>query len=93
MRKKIILIITTILSWVIVIIPAILLLNQCINSYINGTTHGFNSEEYLYGIPAFFDTFSAIVLFLSPLVILWFILFIFAIIITIVTIMCYRENK
>lgn len=94
MKKKIIITITTILIWIVVIIPAMLLLNECIDSYFNGTYHGFAGEELLYGIPAFLDTLGFYVLFFFPVSILWFIIFMIAIALTVVTIIVYcRKNN
>lgn len=93
MKRKILLICTIIL-WIILIIPAVLLFGECLSNSINGTYHGFTGEELIYGIPAFFDTLFFYFTFFIPLFIIWFLGFTAAITITIITIVLYcRKGK
>ena len=92
--KRRILLISTIILWIVVMIPAILLLGECLSNSINGTYHGFTGEELLYGIPAFFDTLFFYFTFFIPLFILWFFIFTVAVSLTITTIVMYcRKGK
>lgn len=70
-------------SWITVIIPAVLLLRECMYSFIHGTTHGFNSNEILYGFGAFADTFMFYLCFFLPLFILWCGLFVLSVSLTV----------
>lgn len=63
--------ILSVLTWSAVIIPAVMLLKECIYSFINGTTRGFNSDQMLYGFSAFTDTFMFYFCFFFPLFFLW----------------------
>lgn len=93
MKNKVILTITSIFTWIMTIIPATMLISECIDSYINGTYHGFNSEGLIFGIQAFLDTFCLYIFLYFPLVILWLIIFIATVVITTVTIINFCKHE
>ncbi len=94
MKNKVVLTIITILAWVLTIIPILFVVKECMNSYINGTTHGFHGTDLFYGLPAFLDTLGEITLLIFPLLfLLWCIVFIIAIILTIFSIISIKKYK
>lgn len=80
MKKKNILTVFIIFLCIIELIPAVFILKECIHSYINGTTHGFNSDKHIFGIPAVLSTLAFTVAFFYPLYLLWFIILVITII-------------
>lgn len=94
MKKRLVLKICTICIWIIVIIPVILLAVDCLNSYIYGTSPGFNVDYKIYGVSAFFNALFFYFAFLFPFFILWFIVFTCAVTLTIITgVICYRDDN
>lgn len=93
MKGKVIFTILTVLSWIAVMIPAVNVLKECMDSFINGTVHGFHGEEVFYGFPAFMDTFLMLAAFLLPFFILWGVMLVVAIILTIITIILYVRKS
>ncbi len=92
MNKKIIFVIITIIMWVLVIIPTILIFNKCMYSYENGTNIALQGTQMVYGISAFKSTLFLYIAFGFPLVIIWIILFIVTIIMTIFIIIKYNYD-
>lgn len=78
--------------WSAVIVPALLLINECIYSAVNGTTHGFNGDEMLYGLSAFIDTFTFYLCFFFPLFFVWGCLLITAISLTIAAVVVSKKQ-
>ncbi len=44
--------------WFVTLVPLVVLMAECVRAFVNGTTHGLQSDVVLYGIPAFVDTFN-----------------------------------
>lgn len=81
----------SVLSWLSVIIPAGFLMNECIYSWIHGTVHGFNGDEFLYGFSAFLDTLMFYFCFFFPLFFLWGCLLITAVSLTIASVITKKQ--
>ncbi len=93
MNKKIIFVIFTIIMWILVIIPTILIFNKCMYSYENGINIALEGTKMVYGISAFKSTLSLYIAFGFPLVIIWIIIFIATIIMTIFMMIKYKNQK
>lgn len=92
MKRKIILTLSSVIAWIAVAVPALMLFKDCIYSYNHGTTHGFNSDEMLYGFSAFADTFMFYLCFLFPLFVLWGVLLIAAVTLTVITVVVSKKS-
>ena len=93
MNKKIIFVIFTIIMWILVIIPTILMFSKCMYSYENGINIALEGTKMVYGISAFKSTLSLYIAFGFPLVIIWIIIFIATIIMTIFMMIKYKNQK
>lgn len=76
----------------LVMIPAVLLIKECVYSAVHGTIHGFNGEEMLYGFSAFIDTFTFYLCFFFPLFFLWGCLLIAAVSLTIAAVVVFKKS-
>lgn len=85
-EKKKMLTVFTVLAWLTVIIPALMLFKECLDSFLFGTYHGFNTGVYLYGMPAAVDTFLVFLWVFFPFFILWGTMLIVAVVMTAVNI-------
>lgn len=85
-KKKRMLTVFTVLAWLTVIIPLLMLFRECLDSFLFGTYHGFNTDEYIYGMSAAADTFLLFLWIFFPLFILWGIMLIVAVVMTVVVI-------
>lgn len=93
MNKKIIFLIVTVIMWILVIIPTILIFSKCMYSYESGTDIALEGTQMIYGISAFKSTLSLYIAFCFPLVIIWIILFMTTIIMTIFIMIKYKNQK
>ncbi|SDB69375.1 hypothetical protein [Butyrivibrio sp. INlla16] len=84
--KRTYLVFTSTALWTIAAIPVIYVLRECMNSYVNGTIHGFNSDVVIYGIEAFADTLLFFLAFFVVIDVLWAIVVVLAIVTTVTTI-------
>lgn len=89
MKKKLALTITSIILWIAVIVPTFMTLKDCFRSYFSGTTHGFNGDRVIYGIPAFWDTLGATIAFAFPQFVILGMAFLAALILTAFTVIAY----
>lgn len=92
MKRKILLTLSSVIAWIAVAVPAVMLFMDCMYSYTHGTTHGFNGDEMLYGFSAFADTFMFYLCFLFPLFVLWGVLLIAAVSLTIITAVVFKKS-
>lgn len=93
MKNKILFTLLSVIAWIAVAVPAVLLLKECIYSAVHGTIHGFNGDEMLYGFSAFIDTFTFYLCFLFPLFFLWGCLLIAAVALTIAAVVVFKESE
>ena len=71
------------LLWVITIVPAAYVMKHCIIAFFNGTYHGFNSDEKIYGFNAFVDVLLSFIAFEFIFFVIWFICLVITIVYTI----------
>ncbi len=71
------------LLWVITIVPAAYVMKHCIIAFFNGTYHGFNSDEKIYGFNAFVDVLLSFIAFEFIFFVIWFISLVITIVYTI----------
>ena len=71
------------LLWIITIVPAAYVMKHCISAFFNGTYHGFNSDEKIYGFNAFVDVLLSYIAFEFIFFVIWFICLVITIVYTI----------
>lgn len=91
MNKNLIILIITIIMWTLVIIPTILLCNECIDSYTNGVNIALEGIEIIYGMSAFKSTLSLYISFYFPLFITWISILVISVILSLYLIVKYRK--
>lgn len=93
MNKKLILLIVTIIMWLLVIIPSILICSKCIYSYTNGVNIAIEGTEIVYGMSAFKSTLSLYISFYFPLFVTWISIIAISIILTSFLVIKYRKSN
>lgn len=93
MNKKLTILIVTIILWTLVIVPTILVCNECIDSYTNGENIALEGIELVYGMAAFKSTLSLYIAFYFPLFITWIATLVISVILILYLIVKYRKNK
>ncbi|WP_026659793.1 hypothetical protein [Butyrivibrio sp. AC2005] len=90
--KKTYLVLANMVLWVMTMSPPVYVLRECINSYINGTYHGFNGEEKIYGMEAFVDTFFFFIAFFFVVFIVWILLLLLSTTTTVITVRNWNKK-
>ncbi len=65
--------------WLLVLILPVRVLIDGVKAYINGTYHGFNADEKIYGLQAFVDAIVGDIAFGFIFFIIWIFIFVCAI--------------